>query len=151
MDISDPRNDVSRAYCAGWFDARGYVRIGCQKYRKPRLTLYIRMPKLIVEQMINLYPGARLEELRGTAVSITNGRGSMRKSPGGYHFAATGAVAYRFLEDIQPFVQFRKEFLELSMSFLDLTTNHGVRVKKDEGQELLNLVATIREAGLLNT
>lgn len=110
--------ELDKAFAAGWFEGRGYIRIGCQKGRKPRLTAYISMPSAQAPWFMERWSG-RCNQQKSNFVAVSTT--VYRTAGGGYSWSAERLDAFHFLNDIAPYVTTRKEFVKLSIEFIDRT------------------------------
>lgn len=137
-------SDVEWAYAAGWFEARGYIRIGCQKGRTPRLTVYVQMPPKRASWFQEMFPGSAIYQLRSHVVP--NGHTVKYTEVGNFRWAVSRLLARDFLVGIRPYLRHRCDFVDKSLEFLDRV------VVKDEKYSLIlaSLVDEIRAVGKLN-
>ena len=122
-------------YAAAWFDSRGYVRVGCQKGRTPRLTVH-------VQTGVN---DAKFftERWGGKARTVNSGRslGNGAYTNGRYSWSLTKLPARQFLRDIESYSKFRGRLIHLSDQFIERTALLG-----EKTNPLLDkLVAEIRQ------
>lgn len=133
------------AYAAGWFEGRGYARVGCQKGRTPRLTVYIRMPPHRADWFKTAFPGSTVFSVK-SEITWPGGLGSpTTKTEGGYNWAIARIPAQQFLQGILPYLQYRKDFVTYCIEFIERVVVNGERFNDD----LAALVQKIRETGRL--
>lgn len=140
-------SEHDKAYAAGLFDGRGYVRIGCQKGRTPRLTVYLSMPLTYADWFKERWPPGKCYQAR---TNITYTGSGMNVSPpkfggGGNVWSIDRLGALEFLRDIQPYVVHRRQFVHLSIKYLERVVMDGEKFSDD----LAVLVSNIRRIGRL--
>jgi hypothetical protein len=139
-------SDTDKAYAAGWFEGRGYIRIGCQKGRTPRLTVYIHAPYNQNDWFMQRWGGKTTVQRTNVKVYGNSSQLSgqlWRQAGGGIPWTIDRLLAKQFLEDILPYLTTRQRFAQLSYEFLERVVDRGEKSSDD----LIALVELIRRTG----
>jgi hypothetical protein len=141
-------SEADKAYAAGWFEGRGYIRIGCQKRRTPRLTVYIYAPLTQTEWFEKRWGGKAT--MQRTNVKVYGNSSALsgqlwRQAGGGCPWTVDRLNAKQFLEDIRPYLTTRTKFVDLSLEFLARVVEGGEKANNN----LTALVDHIRTTGRL--
>lgn len=139
-----PISDTQWAYAAGWFEARGYIRIGCQLGRTPRLTVYIQMPEQRSDWFKEAFPGSTVYLMKSTLIHHKGGK--MHAISGNHRWSIARLPALEFLRGIQPYLQYRKDFVAKGIDFIERVVVKGEKYNLN----LAAFVEEIRAVGNLN-
>lgn len=122
-------------YAAAWFDSRGFIRIGCQKGRTPRMTVHIQTGLHKPDFLSAWWGGKSFTINRGAYL----GKGQAVR--GRYSWSVDKFPAQKFLQDLALHTKLRGELIDRSLMFL-----HRVRVLNEKANpDLMQLVNEIRE------
>lgn len=133
------KTEAEKAYAAGYFEGRGYIRIGCQKGRRPRLTVLLRANDSRLRWFIDRWGGApsyvRSQYTKKTYMQ------------GGVNWSLTRICARDFLQDILPYIisDNRRLFAAKAVEFITRVVDNNEKVTP----ELMELVKDIRDTGRL--
>lgn len=132
---------IDCVYAAAWFDSRGYVRLGCQAGRTPRLTLHIQTGLHDTEFLLNFWGGKSKTINRGKYF------GNGASVNGRYSWSLDKLSAQKFLQDVAPYVKFRKDLVDRCLLFVT-----RVRVLNEKANpDLQLLVDEIRQLSRVKT
>lgn len=145
--------DLDCAYAAGFYESRGHVRIGCQKGRTPRLSLYIRMAPTHAQWFIARWGGSvqQIKSQYTSNLTMKRGLPTMKfatVSPGSYNWTVCRMEAARFIEHIRPSL-----ISDRRIQHADLCSQFLRRIVEGEKStdSLMALVENIRESGKLSS
>lgn len=147
-----------RAYAAGWFDGRGFIRTSLSVGRTPRLTVHIQAGKVHPKFFQDRWGGTtnvnrgKVMTQGGPAYNlhVAQGRTIAGVFNGVRSWSVSGLPALNFLNDIEPYVRVRRRELDLCRHFL--RTKHEYLIpKKLLLKTLQSVVEEIRKEAAIKT